>query len=53
MDGWIKLHRKMLDNPIVWKDNDHLAVWIYLLLNASHKDTDVLFKGKRTTLKPR
>jgi DNA-binding transcriptional regulator YhcF (GntR family) len=52
IDGWIKLHRKMLDNPVVWKDSDHLAVWIYLLLNATHKDMDVLFKNKRITLKP-
>ena len=50
--GWIKLHRKMLDNPVVWKDSDHLSVWIYLLLNATHKDMDVLFKSKRITLKP-
>jgi DNA-binding transcriptional regulator YhcF (GntR family) len=42
----------MLDNPVVWKDSDHLAVWIYLLLNATHKDMDVLFKNKRITLKP-
>ena len=52
MEGWIKLHRKLLDNPIVCKDSDHLAVWIYLLLNATHVDYDVLFKGKRTTLQP-
>jgi hypothetical protein len=52
MEGWIKLHRKMLDNPIVNKDSEHLAVWIYLLLNATHKDYDVLFEGKRITLKP-
>lgn len=52
IDGWIKLHRKMLDNPVVWKDSDHLAVWIYLLLNATHKDMDVLFRSKRITLKP-
>ena len=52
IDGWIKLHRKMLDNPVVWKDSDHLAGWIYLLLSATHKDMDVLFKNKRITLKP-
>ena len=52
MEGWIKLHRKILDNPIVMKDSEHLAVWIYLLLNATHKDYDVLFEGKRITLKP-
>lgn len=51
MEGWIKLYRKMLDNPIITKDSDYLAVWIYLLLNATHKEYDVLFNGKRITLK--
>lgn len=51
MEGWIKLHRKMLDNPIVCKDSDYLAVWIYLLLNATHTDHDVIFQGERLTLK--
>ena len=51
MEGWIKLHRKTLDNPIITKDSDYLAVWIYLLLNTTHKEYDVLFKGKRITLK--
>lgn len=51
MEGWIKLHRKTLDNPIITKDSDYLAVWVYLLLNTTHKEYDVLFKGKRTTLK--
>ena len=37
-NGWIKLHRKTLDNPIVMKDTDHLAVWMWLLLNATHSD---------------
>lgn len=51
MEGWIKLHRKTLDNPIITKDSDYLAVWVYLLLNTTHKEYDVLFKGKRVTLK--
>lgn len=48
--GWIKLHRKILDNPIIFKDNDHLAVWIYLLLHATHKKMDAIFNGERITL---
>ncbi|MCY9512378.1 conserved phage C-terminal domain-containing protein [Paenibacillus larvae] len=52
MDGWIKLHRKILDNPIVCKDSDYAAVWMYLLLNATHKEHPVLFAGKRITLHP-
>lgn len=50
MEGWIKLHRKTLDNPVVCKDSDYLSVWIYLLLNATHQEYDVLFRGKRITL---
>lgn len=51
MQGWIKLFRMILDNPIVTKDSDYFAVWIYLLLLATHQEKDVLFKGKRITLK--
>ena len=51
-EGWIKLHRKLLDNPVTMKDADHLAVWIYLLLNASHNEHPALFKGEKITLKP-
>lgn len=51
-EGWIKLHRKLLDNPVTMKDTDHLAVWIYLLLNASHNEHPALFKGEKITLKP-
>lgn len=50
--GWIKLHRKLLENPVACKDADHLAIWIYLLLNATHRDMDAIFQGKRITLSP-
>ena len=52
MEGWIKIHRKLLDNPIISKDSDYLSVWIYLLLNATHKEIPALFKGKRIILQP-
>ena len=51
MEGWIKIHRKMLDNPIICKDSDYLSVWIYLLVNATHKEIPALFKGQKITLK--
>lgn len=50
--GWIKLHRKTLDNPIVCKDTEHMAVWMYLLLNATHKEYPVLFGGQKIMLQP-
>lgn len=52
MNGWIKLHRKMWQNPVVTKDSDHLAVWIYLLTHATHQEHDTLWKGMRITLRP-
>ena len=52
MEGWIKIHRKILENPIVCKDSAYLSVWIYLLLNATHKEIPALFKGQKITLQP-
>jgi hypothetical protein len=42
----------MLKNPVVCKDSEYLAVWIYLLLSATHFEYPELFKGKKITLKP-
>jgi hypothetical protein len=51
MQGWISLHRKILDNPIVCKNSDYFSVWCYLLLKATHKEREVLFKNEVITLK--
>jgi len=50
--GYIKLHRKILDNPLVMKSSDHFALWMYLLLNAAHKKYDTLIGSERVTLNP-
>lgn len=52
MEGWVSIYRKLLENPIVCKDSDYLAVWIYLLLNATHVEKDAFFNRKRITLQP-
>lgn len=52
MQGYIKLYRQILDNPIVCKDGECFAIWCYLLLNATHTEYDTIFKGKRITLIP-
>lgn len=52
MNGWIKLHRKIWSNPIVTKDAEHLAAWIWLLTNATHYPVDKLWQGERITLSP-
>ena len=49
--GWIKLHRVILENPIVCKDSDYFSIWCYLLLNATHKEQNKIFKGKKIILK--
>ena len=52
MEGWIKLYKKTLKNPVIMKDSDHLTLWCYILTNAVFTQTDVIFNGKRTTLSP-
>jgi hypothetical protein len=51
-NGWIKLHRKIFDNPVITKTPWHVTVWLYILANAAHKETDVLFSGRRFTIGP-
>lgn len=50
--GWIKLHRKLLDNPLVMKDSEYFQVWVYLLLKASHAEYPVFFGGEKINLLP-
>ena len=49
--GYILLHRKVEDNPVVVQDNDYFRVWIHLLLNSSHSDHDMIFDGERRIIK--
>jgi hypothetical protein len=44
-EGWIKLHRKILDNPI-FKDSEALQLFLYCLLRANFKPNDFLFNGQ-------
>lgn len=50
MEGWIKLYRKIFENPVLGKDSEHLAVWIYLLAHATHKQIPAIFKGEKIIL---
>jgi len=36
MEGWVKIHRKML-NSQVWRNEGLLKVWVWCLLKANHK----------------
>lgn len=44
MNGWIKLHRKLLDNWVS-QDPELLAVWVRILLEANHADIKKMFNG--------
>ncbi len=51
MQGWIKLHRQFLDNPI--SENIYYGyLWIILLLNANYKPTSFVWNNKKITLQP-
>lgn len=52
MNGWIKLHRKLLDNPTLRRPA-YRALWIEILLQADHSGkAKVMFCGQLVTLKP-
>ena len=44
-NGWIKIHRKLLDNPIILKP-DLLQVFIYCLLKANHESNEFIFNNE-------
>lgn len=49
--GWIKLHRKLLDNPI-WQDPHYMKLWMYCLLQASHAEHEQLVGNQIIKLLP-
>lgn len=51
MDGWVKIHRKIWDNPRS-RDPEWTAVWLWMICRASRGGADVLWKGNRITLLP-
>lgn len=51
MDGFIYLHRKLLENPICQKP-EYFTVWITLLLKASYTENEVIWNGSLLKLKP-
>jgi len=48
-NGWIKLHRKLLESPISSKPN-YISVWVFLLLNANHKESQALINKENFTV---
>jgi hypothetical protein len=46
MQGWIKLHRQILENPISKKPN-YLALWIILILKSNHEPNTFIWNKKK------
>lgn len=49
-DGWVSIYRQIFDNKDL-KDNNHIVIFIYMVVHASHKPTVVKYRNKRITLK--
>lgn len=51
MEGWFKLHRKIMENPI-FSDADLLRLWIFCLSKATYKYTKVMIDKQEVELYP-
>jgi hypothetical protein len=49
-NGWIKLHRSILDNPICTKP-DWAWLWVVMLLLANHQDSEIIWNGEKKIIK--
>jgi len=43
-NGWVKLHRKLLDSPLMTKPT-YFLLWSILLLKANHKDKKMIWNN--------
>ncbi len=50
LNGWIKLHRKILDNWVS-QEPELFAVWMRLLIEANHSDAKKMFNGSLVEIK--
>ena len=50
MQGWVSIHRKIMNNP-VWQDPKLLKLWMLCLLEASHKEHEQLVGRQIVKLK--
>ena len=48
--GWVSLHRKLLENPI-FKNHKVLQTFLYCLLKATHEDYELLIGDQMVSLK--
>ena len=49
MQGFVSVHRKLMNNPI-WSDPHYVKLWMYCLFQASHKQHEQLVGNNMITL---
>jgi len=49
MEGWIKIHRKLLKKGY-YKDSHYVHLWVHLLMKSNHESNEFLFNGKMITI---
>jgi len=52
MEGWFKFERKWLDNGVINRDSDHLAVWVWLHAHAVFEPCQTMFGKDPVVLQP-
>lgn len=50
MDGWFKMHRKIIESP-VFDNPEALKLWVWILSKASHKEHTLMVGNKTVTVK--
>lgn len=50
MEGWIRIHRKLIETSWFNK-SEYVHLWLYLLLKANHKDKEVFIGNEKILVK--
>ena len=50
MEGWIRIHRKIINAPWFNK-SEYVHLWLYLLLKANHKEQEIFIGNEKVLVK--
>ena len=50
MEGWIRIHRKLIETSWFSK-SDYVHLWLYLLLKANHQDKEIFVGSEKVLVK--
>ncbi len=49
-NGWVKIHRRLLDNPLIGQPS-WAWLWVILLLKANHENSEIIWNGSLKAIK--